>query len=169
MSIIADIGSFAVSSLAGGLGGGILRMIPEVLHLFRDAADRKHELAMEELRQKGVRDQGAQAMRQADLDGQIQIDAKGMDAWVEAIKAQGQRSGIKIADALSALVRPITTYYWLFLFGCMKAAIFYVTVSNGAGISQAVIQAWTPDDQAIFAGLLNFWFVGRVFENRRRA
>jgi hypothetical protein len=40
-------------------------------------------------------------------------------------------------------------------------------VTAGAGWGVAVLHAWTEADQALWAGVLNFWFLGRVFDRVR--
>ena len=37
----------------------------------------------------------------------------------------------------------------------------------GAGYGVAILHAWTEADQALWAGVLNFWFLGRVFDRVR--
>ncbi len=40
-------------------------------------------------------------------------------------------------------------------------------ISGGSDWGAAVLQAWTDADQALWAGVLNFWFLGRVFDRVR--
>jgi hypothetical protein len=40
-------------------------------------------------------------------------------------------------------------------------------VTAGAGWGTAILHAWTEADQALWAGVLNFWFLGRVFDRVR--
>ena len=42
-----------------------------------------------------------------------------------------------------------------------------VSVDAGADWMPAVQAAWTDADQALWAGVLNFWFLGRVFDRVR--
>jgi hypothetical protein len=37
-------------------------------------------------------------------------------------------------------------------------------MSGGADWGAAILHAWTDVDQALWAGVLNFWFLGRVFD-----
>ena len=41
------------------------------------------------------------------------------------------------------------------------------SVTAGAGWGTAILHAWTEADQALWAGVLNFWFLGRVFDRVR--
>jgi hypothetical protein len=85
---------------------------------------------------------------------------------VEAIKAQSQLTGNKIVDGLNMLVRPLTTYYIVLLWGCKKTAeiIFAMQTSDTV---HALISTWTENDQAMLTGVLTFWFVGRVFDKAK--
>jgi hypothetical protein len=46
-------------------------------------------------------------------------------------------------------------------------AAFGAAVNGGADWGTAVLHAWTDADQALWAGVLNFWFLGRVFDRVR--
>lgn len=169
MSVLTDIGGIALNALTGGVGGGLLRLLPEVLKLFVSKADRDHEYRMAQLQRDMAKDGSEQRIREQESAGAVAIDNKAMDAYIEAIKAQGQKTGIYIADLLNALVRPIVTYYFLAMYGLYKLALFLSlwTVGN-VGFAGAVMACWTPADEAQFGGLLAFWFVGRVLDNQRR-
>lgn len=71
------------------------------------------------------------------------------------------------ADALSASVRPVITYWFMALYCSAKTAAFAAAVTAGAGWGAAILHAWTEADQALWAGVLNFWFLGRVFDRVR--
>jgi hypothetical protein len=90
-----------------------------------------------------------------------------LEALKEAVAAQGQRSGVRWADALSISVRPVITYWFMALYCAAKTAAFVGVVSAGVDWPLAVMKAWTEADQALWAGVLNFWFLGRVFERVR--
>ncbi|BBA33672.1 uncharacterized protein sS8_1715 [Methylocaldum marinum] len=40
-------------------------------------------------------------------------------------------------------------------------------IEGGADWGVAILHAWTEADQALWAGVLNFWFLGRVFDRVR--
>ena len=47
------------------------------------------------------------------------------------------------------------------------ATVGAAAVTAGAGWGTAILHAWTEADQALWAGVLNFWFLGRVFDRVR--
>ena len=95
------------------------------------------------------------------------LDTGAIDALRESVAAQGQRSGVRWADALSISVRPVITYWFMALYCAAKTAAFAAAVTAGAGWGTAILHAWTEADQALWAGVLNFWFLGRVFDRVR--
>jgi len=74
---------------------------------------------------------------------------------------------VRWADALSVSVRPVITYWFMALYCAAKTAAFVGAMTAGVGWSAAVVQSWTEADQALWAGVLNFWFLGRVFDRVR--
>lgn len=98
-------------------------------------------------------------------------DAAWNSGAIEALKAavvsQGHLSGIKWVDGLSSSVRPVITYWFMALYCAAKTAAFAAAVSAGADWGTGVLHAWTEADQALWAGVLNFWFLGRVFDRVR--
>jgi hypothetical protein len=90
-----------------------------------------------------------------------------IEALKESVAAQGRSSGVKWADALSTSVRPVITYWFMALYCAAKTAAFAAAVTAGAGWGAAILHAWTEADQALWAGVLNFWFLGRVFDRVR--
>ena len=72
-----------------------------------------------------------------------------------------------VADALSSSVRPVITYWFMALYCAAKMTAFAAAVTAGADWGVAILHAWTEADQALWAGVLNFWFLGRVFDKVR--
>ena len=85
----------------------------------------------------------------------------------EAVRTQGEKTGVRWADALSSSVRPVITYWFMALYCAAKTATVAAAVTGGAGWGVAILYAWTEADQALWAGVLNFWFLGRVFDRVR--
>lgn len=156
-----------IETLLGGLLGGAFRLAPEILKWLDRKGERGHELAMQDKALEFEKLRGAQRMDEigAAADGAWNTGA--IEALKEAVAAQGQRSGIGWADALSASVRPVITYWFMALYCAAKTATFAAGVGAGAGWGDAILHAWTDADQALWAGVLNFWFLGRVFDRVR--
>lgn len=169
MSILADILGGAANVATGGIGGLVARVVPEIFHIFTAGADRKHELEMRRLDIQAAKDGTEARIREQEAAGAAAVDSRQMDAYVEAIKAQGQRTGIWLADFLNALVRPLMAYYWMGLYAAYKLALFTTMVTSGTGVAEAVLASWTPDDTAFLGGVIGFFLPGRVFDKRAGA
>jgi hypothetical protein len=51
-------------------------------------------------------------MQKLEMQGDIQIDAQELQAMIEATRAQGAPTGVPWVDAISALVRPVLTFWY---------------------------------------------------------
>lgn len=151
-----------VETLLGTLFGGLFRMAPEILKWIDRKDERKHEalmfdkqLQMDELRSKSAIDQ-INAKSTADI-GLAEIQA-----LVEATKAQATSTGIKIVDAINSLMRPLITFWWVVvLYTAALASQFIVLLDDGATASASILKLWGPDEKAIVASIIAFWFVDR--------
>ncbi len=140
-------------SLLSMLGGGVLRLLPELLSYLNRRQDNQHELNMlshqvelEKLRQTGV-------AQMADIQQAIQL----IQAHKEALSGQMQRTGFVVVDALNFLVRPIFAYWSLALYSVFKLSALSAQWPNIAAV-------YSADDFALLSGICSFYFVGRVFD-----
>ncbi len=156
-----------IETLLGSLLGGAFRLAPEILKWLDRKGERGHELAMQDKALDFEKLRGAQRMGEIGAAADSAWNTGAIEALKEAVSAQGQRSGIGWADALSASVRPVITYWFMALYCAAKTATFAAGVGAGAGWGDAILHAWTDADQALWAGVLNFWFLGRVFDRVR--
>lgn len=85
----------------------------------------------------------------------------------EAVAAKRPPAGVRWVDALSTNIRPVITYWFMTLYCKATAAAFAAAVTAGATCGVAILNAWTDGNQAFWAGALNFWFLGPVFNRRR--
>ncbi|MVF24195.1 hypothetical protein EVC37_21675 [Methylocaldum sp. BRCS4] len=129
--------------------------------------ERGHELAMQDRLLAFEKLRGAQRMTELGAAGEAAWNSGAVEALREAVAAQGQRSGVRWADALSSSVRPVITYWFMALYCAAKTAAFVGAVDAGVEWIPAIQAAWTDADQALWAGVLNFWFLGRVFDRAR--
>ncbi len=156
-----------IETLLGGLLGGAFRLAPEILKWLDRKGERSHELAMQDKALEFEKLRGSQRMAEIGATTDATWNTGAIEALKEALAAQGQRSGVKWADALSISVRPIITYWFMALYCTAKTAAFAAAVMASAGWGTAILHAWTEADQALWAGVLNFWFLGRVFDRVR--
>ena len=156
-----------IETLLGGLLGGAFRLAPELLKWLDRKGERGHELAMQDKALDFEKIRGVQRMDEIGAGADAAWNTGAIDALREAVAVQGRPSGVKWADALSVSVRPVITYWFMLLYCAAKTAAFAAAVTAGAGWGTAILHAWTEADQALWAGVLNFWFIGRVFDRVR--
>lgn len=156
-----------IETLLGGLLGGAFRLAPEILKWLDRKGERGHELAMQDKALEFEKLRGAQRMVEIGASADAAWNTGAIEALKEAVAAQGRPTGVRWVDALSTSVRPVITYWFMALYCAAKAAAFAAAVTAGTGSGTAILQAWTDADQALWAGVLNFWFLGRVFDRVR--
>ena len=156
-----------IETLLGGLLGGTFRLAPEILKWLDRKGERGHELAMQDKALEFEKLRGAQRMSEIEAVAQTAWNEGAIETLREAVCSQGEKSGVKWVDALSSSVRPIITYWFMALYCAAKSATFTAAMTAGSGWGVGIVQAWTEADQALWAGVLNFWFLGRVFERVR--
>ena len=155
-----------IETLLGGLLGGVFRLAPELLKWLDRQGERGHELAMQDKALEFEKLRGASRMGEIGASADASWNTGAIEAFKEAVAGQGRPSGVKWADALSISVRPVITYLFMALYCTAKTVAFIAALNAGAGWGAAVLVAWTDADQALWAGVLNFWYVGRVWERR---
>lgn len=156
-----------IETILGGLLGGAFRLAPEILKWMDRNGERSHELSMQDKAIEFEKIRGAQRMSEIGASVDAAWNAGAIDAFKEAIASQGRPTGVPWADALSSSVRPIITYWLMALYCAAKAVAFVAALNAGAGWGAAVLAAWSDADQALWSGVLNFWFLGRVFDRVR--
>ena len=157
-----------IETLLGGLLGGAFRLAPELLKWLDRNGERGHELAMQDKALEFEKLRGASRMAEIGASADAAWNTGAIDALKDAIRTQGEKTGVRWVDALSASVRPIITYWFMALYCTAKIAAFAAALHGGAGWGAAALQAWNDADQALWAGVLNFWFLGRVFDKGGR-
>ena len=156
-----------IETLLGSLLGGLFRLAPEVLKWIDKKGERGHELAMQDKALEFEKLRGAQRMSEIGAGADAAWNVGAIETLREAVRTQGEKTGVRWADALSSSVRPVITYWFMALYCAAKTATVAAALTGGAGWGVAILYAWTEADQALWAGVLNFWFLGRVFDRVR--
>lgn len=151
-------------SLLGGIFGGLLRLAPEVFKFFDRKNEREHELKMLGAEMEFARVRGEIEMHKMEAN----ISMKELDAIAIAVQEQGEtaRSAGWFVAALSALVRPLVTYWIVSLYSLHKIATLSMAYEASADWRLVMMTNWTADDASILAMILGFYFVGRVWDRK---
>lgn len=154
-------------TLISMFGGGLMRVLPELIGLWNKRTDNTHELAMLDKQFQLEQTRAAARMDEMTTQGDIDQTLALLAAQKSALEGQMQKIGIRWVDALNFAVRPLTTYYFLILYGLAKLAMFVLAVQDGISGWDAILKLYDDSDREILAGILAFWFVGRVFDKKK--
>ena len=148
-------------TLIGSLLGFVSSAFPDLLGLFRDWQDRKHELAILDRQMEQMKLGHTQRLKEIEIQADI--------AESKALYRHDKPVGVAWVDALRASVRPVITYAFFLLFASVKGSALYVLiVVEGLLIAEALPRIWDPETQALFAAVMSFWFGGRALQKMRR-
>lgn len=150
-----------LETLLGSLLGGVFRIVPEVMKLLDAKNEREHELKMLDREMEFAKVKGEISMREAEVG----LMGSELSAMTEALKEQGQTAKVagKFIAAISALVRPLVTYWFVILYSLVKIASMLMAYQASGNWKEVLITSWTPDDMALLMMILTFWFTGRAF------
>lgn len=157
-----------IETLLGGLMGGVFRVVPEALKWMDRKNERAHELAMQDRQIAFEQLRGQQKMAEIGAGADADWNTGAIEALKESIAGQGKASGVRWIDGLSTLMRPLITLQWVVvLYPAVLVASFTLAVNAGVAPLVALVQVFGPSEKAICSGILNFWFLGRVFDRVR--
>ena len=153
-----------IESIFGGLLGGLFRLAPEVLKWLDRKDERAHELSMLDKEMAFAQLRAEQAMHTVDA----QVDVAQMDAIGKALEGQATMAVAagKFVAGISALVRPLVTYWVVALWSGVKIASIVLVYQGGGSWQEMLLKNWGPDDNAILSMILIFWFVGRAIDKK---
>jgi hypothetical protein len=154
--------------LLGSIFGGIFRMAPEVLKYFDKANERQHELALFSRQCELEQMRGQMKLAEIGAQREAAIDVGVMDAFNSAIQQQAEmvKAAGGWAASLSASVRPVVTYWVLFVWSFIHVWFAYNAWLGGAPAVEVFKTMMTPDFSALLAGTINFWFLDRTLAKR---
>ena len=154
--------------LLGSIFGGIFRMAPEVLKWMDKKNEREHELNMFKFQCDLEQQRGAQKLAEIGAVREAAIDVGVMGAFNNAITQQAQM--VKAAGgwvaSLSASVRPVVTYWVLFVWSFIHVWFAWNAWLAGAPAVEVFKTMMTPDFSALLSGTINYWFLDRTLSKR---
>lgn len=151
-----------MEAIIGGVVGGLLRVVPEVLGFFDRKGERKHELDLSQLTIEQIKAEGSIRMDEK----RAEITVAELEAIKEGVREQGEtaRASYKWVAAISGLVRPTVTWGLVGLFAAVKVALIQHFLASGVDMGQALRYVWGNEDMALMNMVLGFWFVSRVYD-----
>ena len=137
------------ASIAGFIGS----LIPEIIKYLKDNRDKQHELNIL-----------AQQIKYSKLHTSNQIEEINLtrDAMEQAALYNTYKTEIKWIDALNGSVRPALAYSFFIMYVSVKY-LQYHAISSSAHVIEHLEVIWNIEDQAIFAGIISFYYGQRTF------
>ncbi len=144
-----------LASIAGFIGS----LIPELLKFLRDKCDKQHELhLMSKQIEFSKLTPGHRSPEEINITRDIMEQASLYSTY---------NTGISWVDALNGTVRPVLAYSFFIMYASLKIAQYRAITSSMLAIEYIDI-LWSVDDQAIFAGIISFYFGQRTFNKLSR-
>ena len=154
--------------LLGSIFGGVFRLAPEVLKWMDKKNEREHELNMFKFQCDLEAQRGAQKLAEIGAQREAAVDVGVMDAFNNAITQQAEM--VKAAGgwvaSLSASVRPVVTYWVLFIWSFIHVWFAWNAWLAGAPATEVFKTMMTPDFSALLSGTINYWFLDRTLSKR---
>jgi len=152
----------------GSLLGGIFRLAPEVLKFLDKKNERGHELEMFNRQCELDAQRGQQKMAEIGAQHEATVDAGVMNAFNAAIESQTEmvKAAGGFAASLSASVRPVVTYWILFIWSGVHLWMAYSAWHTGAEPTEVFKLMMSADFSALVSGTLNYWFLDRTLAKR---
>ena len=154
--------------ILGSIFGGVFRMAPEVLKWLDKKNERSHELLMFSRQCDLEQLRGQQKLAEIGAQREAAVDVGVMDAFNNAITQQAEmvKSAGGWVASLSASVRPLVTYWVLFVWSFIHGWFAWNAWLAGAPAVEVFKTMMTPDFSALLSGTINYWFLDRTLAKR---
>ena len=165
-------------SLLSTLGGLLISGLPNLLNLFQDRADKKHELELARMqteREIQMLERGYAAQAKVE---EIRTDQVTINADMEMTKAAYEHDA-KILERASpwvssfvGTVRPMVTYLFVAELFVINVGIgMYVffhpgIINNVDDLLKVANEIFSDDEMAMLGGIIGFWFGSRGWNKK---
>lgn len=140
-------------TLLASIAGFISSIVPEIIKYFKDVNDKKHELNILDKQIKHSANTASQTLEEIHVS---------RDIFEHASLYLTYKTEIKWVDSLNGSVRPILAYSFFLMYMWVKY-IQYQAISASAHVIEHIEIIWNVDDQAIFAGIISFYYGQQTF------
>lgn len=141
-------------TLLASIAGFVSSIIPEVVKYFKDVNDKKHELAILDKQIQYNQTAASRSLEEIHISRDIQEQASLYATY---------KTEITWVDAVNGLVRPILAYSFFITYMIVKY-LQYAAISRISHVIEYIEIIWSTDDQAIFAGIISFYYGQRTFQ-----
>lgn len=145
-------------TLFASIAGFLTSIIPELIKFLKDKQDKKHELELFDLQIKYNLSARTKELEEITL---------AREERTHNILYSTYSTGINLVDAFNGMVRPILAYSFFLMYVWVKF-IQYQYLSDKGALVEYLHILWDVDDQAIFAGIISFYFGQRGFKKYKQ-
>ena len=149
-------------ALIGTAIGFLGSLFPELIKLFREKADRIHELAIMDRQMEMTKLGHVQKMEELSVNADI---SESLAVYKSAeITLTGVRWIDGLVSLLTSSVRPVLTYAFFTLYTLVKWGQYQnlSAMRGDLGFGEILNRLWTPEDMGIFCTIISFWFGSRA-------
>lgn len=146
-------------TLLASIAGFVSSLIPEIVKFFKDKNDKKHELDIMLLQIE---------LAKSKINSNLEEVRSFADFSEISTLYNTYKTGISWVDALNGTVRPVMAYGFFALYAFLKYIQYCLIVETTSSAGIYFDSLWTTDDQAIFAGIISFYFGQRTFSKLMR-
>ncbi len=140
-------------TLFAAVTGFISSIIPEILKIYKDINDKKHEINILD------RQIANNKLNQSKTFTELNISQEMAEQYS---LYSTYKSGVSWVDALNGSVRPVIAYSFFAMYGGVKY-VQYKSLKSSALLVEYLDILWSIEDQTIFAGIISFYFGQRTF------
>lgn len=160
-------------SILSGILGFATSGLPSVLQFFQQKGDQKHERDMAKLDMERTLALAEKGYASQERIEEFKTDQVEMQTYTEERLALYQHDAKLQENAspfirnLSASVRPVVTYTFVFLLLFTDIAGMVWAMKSGVEFAQAMELIFSEDEMAIVASIIGFWFGTRTWDKRK--
>ena len=159
--------------ILSGILGFATSGLPSVLQFFQQKGDQKHELQMAKLDMERTLALAEKGYASQERIEEFRTDQVEMQTYAEERVALYQHDA-KLQEAaspfirsLSASVRPVVTYCFVFLLLFTDIAGMVWAIKTGVNFEVALNMIFSDEEMAIVASIIGFWFGSRHWDKRK--
>lgn len=144
-------------TLLASLIGFLSSLIPELMKYFFDKSDKNHEIKILEYQIALQKQNAGKSLEEV-------ITSNGIGEMHSLYKTY--KTGISWVDAFNGTVRPVLAYAFFIIYSLVKY-LQYKLLLDSYELIDCLEILWTLEDQAIFAGIISFYFGQRAISKIR--
>jgi hypothetical protein len=141
-------------TLLASIVGFVSSVFPEILRIIKDKHDKKHALEILDRKMKLSKVKENMVLQEIEIK---------KDVLEQAALYSTYKTGISWIDAMNGTVRPVLAYSFFIMYLGMKVLQYLAIKGHQGQLAEYLQVLWNIDDQAIFAGIISFYFGQRTF------